>query len=385
MKQLKMFLMVFFISLFLFFPHDTFAATLWNWTEGNDIKQTDFLRYGINCHNGSCTDYSKVDSYDYNAKDGWFVSSNTTNIYKEYQFYGIKDLAFSNNNQRDMIIIRTPNDIVKNYSYALSVYTCSNGTNSLRIKDVYVGDNYNSLYSLNGQGTILSSGFYVLPNRPFVNPPEVIWNTCRKMTLSFQTDLPGSYLGFTINNGSTSMSTQNLYFLGYSFNELGYVNYASQEDVTSIQNGVNNVQGSINNVQSDTSDIKQEITSVNDTLTDTTSPDLGGLTNSSTWLPQGPVDSIIMLPLNFINTLVSKIGSTCSPVNLPIPFVDNKYLTLPCISTIFAQIDNFSILYDLIGVIGSVYLLYNYLLKFYKWVDDTLSFRENNWQDWGGD
>ena len=24
-------------------------------------------------------------------------------------------------------------------------------------------------------------------------------------------------------------------------------------------------------------------------------------------------------------------------------------------------------------------------VRFYKWVDDTLSFRENTWQDWGGD
>lgn len=122
-----------------------------------------------------------------------------------------------------------------------------------------------------------------------------------------------------------------------------------------------------------------------DSILDNSSPDLGGLSNTSTWLPQGPVDSIIMLPLNFINTLISKIGSTCSSVNLPIPFVENKFLTLPCMSTIFGQIENFSTLYNLIGVIGSVYLLYNYLLKFYKWIDDTLSFRENNWQDWGGD
>lgn len=125
--------------------------------------------------------------------------------------------------------------------------------------------------------------------------------------------------------------------------------------------------------------------SIENILTDNSPPDLNGLSNASTWLPQGPVDSIIMLPLNFINTLVSKIGSTCSPVNLPLPFMKDKFLPLPCVNTLFDQINGFSTLYDLIGVIGSVYLLYNYLLKFYKWIDDTLSFRENNWQDWGGD
>lgn len=136
------------------------------------------------------------------------------------------------------------------------------------------------------------------------------------------------------------------------------------------------------------SDINDNIIQTNeklDSILDTSSPDLGGLNNSNTWLPQGPVDSIIMLPLNFINTLTSKIGSSCSSINLPIPFLENKFLVLPCVSTLFEQINGFSTLYDLIGVIGSVYLLYNYLLRFYKWIDDTLSFRENNWQDWGGD
>lgn len=125
--------------------------------------------------------------------------------------------------------------------------------------------------------------------------------------------------------------------------------------------------------------------SLDNILTDTSNPDLDILNNSSTWLPQGPVDSIILLPLNFINTLIDKLSGTCSPVNLPIPFMDNKYIILPCLNTIFENIDGFNSLYNLIGVIGSVYLLYNYFVRFYKWVDDTLSFRENTWQDWGGD
>ena len=102
-------------------------------------------------------------------------------------------------------------------------------------------------------------------------------------------------------------------------------------------------------------------------------------------MPQGPVDSIIMLPLNFINTIIDKLSGTCSPVNLPIPFMQNKYIVLPCLNTIFENIEGFSTLFNLVGVIGSVYLLYNYFVRFYKWVDDTLSFRENTWQDWGGD
>lgn len=151
------------------------------------------------------------------------------------------------------------------------------------------------------------------------------------------------------------------------------------------QEKLDNISSSIENVTDKVSQTNVKLDTIISTLTDSSSPDLDGLGNANTWLPQGPVDSIIMLPLNFINTLINKIGSTCSPINLPIPFLENKFLTLPCVSTLFDQINGFSTLYNLIGIIGSVYLLYNYFIRFYKWVDDTLTLRENTWQDWGGD
>ena len=40
---------------------------------------------------------------------------------------------------------------------------------------------------------------------------------------------------------------------------------------------------------------------------------------------------------------------------------------------------------DWVGLIVSGFILFSYLLKLYKWVDDTLTFRENNhFGDWGG-
>ena len=143
-----------------------------------------------------------------------------------------------------------------------------------------------------------------------------------------------------------------------------------------------NISYTYSNSSSDTTTSNPSLDNI---LTDESSPDLDILGDTSTWLPPGPVDSIIMLPLNFINTIIDKLSGTCSPVNLPIPFMQNKYIVLPCLNTIFENIEGFSTLFNLVGVIGSVYLLYNYFVRFYKWVDDTLSFRENTWQDWGGD
>ena len=40
-----------------------------------------------------------------------------------------------------------------------------------------------------------------------------------------------------------------------------------------------------------------------------------------------------------------------------------------------------SALFNSIGVVASAFILFRYLVGFYKWVDDTLTFREQNWGD----
>lgn len=122
---------------------------------------------------------------------------------------------------------------------------------------------------------------------------------------------------------------------------------------------------------------------IQDALTDSSQPNTSDLENSAGWLPAGPVDSILNLPLTLFQSLLDNLGSSCAPVVVPIPYV-NKNLTLPCFNSIVEQISGFSAWWNGIGVIASAFILYSYLLKLYKWVDDTLTFRENTWQDWGG-
>lgn len=127
-----------------------------------------------------------------------------------------------------------------------------------------------------------------------------------------------------------------------------------------------------------------KLSGIEDALTDSSSPDLGGLSNTAGWLPAGPVDSILNLPLNMLQALNTALSDSCTPLNLTIPFV-NVPFQIPCISTLYEQISGFSTLWTWIGSIVSVLMLYTYLLKLYKWVDDTLTFRENNHIDnWGG-
>lgn len=124
---------------------------------------------------------------------------------------------------------------------------------------------------------------------------------------------------------------------------------------------------------------------LNDNLTNSDQPDnLHGLSNSAGWLPAGPIDSILNLPLSMLTNISDNLNKSCQPVNLPLPFV-NKDLPLPCLSSIYSQIDGLGPWITTISVIASAFILFSYLLKLYKWVDDTLTFRENNEIDnWGG-
>lgn len=124
-------------------------------------------------------------------------------------------------------------------------------------------------------------------------------------------------------------------------------------------------------------------------LFNTDDADLSGLDNMVGWLPPGPLDSIINLPLTLFNSLTNTLSGTCNAVSLTLPFV-NKNLTLPCFNTFMSQyLTGFSTIWTLIGSIVSIFILYNYLLSLYKWVDDTLTLRENNLpgyydDNWGG-
>lgn len=130
-------------------------------------------------------------------------------------------------------------------------------------------------------------------------------------------------------------------------------------------------------------DISDKLGDLNSNITDETPPDLNGLVNSAGWLPPGPVDSILNLPLTMFNSLVNNLGNQCTPLTVPIPYV-NSNITLPCLNSIYAQINGLSIWIDSIAYIASAFILYSYFMKLYKWVDNTLTFRENNLDDWGG-
>lgn len=130
-----------------------------------------------------------------------------------------------------------------------------------------------------------------------------------------------------------------------------------------------------------TNSTNQKLDDLNKNLTDETSPNLNGLQNSAGWLKPGPVDSILNLPLSLLNNLTTNLSKSCSPISLPLPFVD-KTLELPCLNSIYNKINGVNVFLNSIGVIASAFLIYEYLRKLYIRIDKILNFDNSN--DWGG-
>lgn len=359
MKRLKIFLTLFLLSIFLFIPK-TFALT-------PSVRAVQF-RYGTRALNGTNQSFSNFMNlpkmiwsdvnYPFMIQPIFEIYTNSTNAniinfdkYNQYYVYMSLPGSWKNSNLTcndinfELIFY---NENTETFDYFNSSISCVNMKyrKNFYNQDGYSYDAYNIILQLNVPSNFADS--YKIGRISLVSKAAAFIDGS-----PFQIGL--SYFAFDTDYKES--------FLNIS-NELLQQQINQNNTIINQNNQTNNKL---------------------DSILDNSSPDVSGLGNTSTWLPQGPVDSIIMLPLNFINTLISKIGGTCQSINLPFPFLDNKTLVLPCVFTLFEQIEGFSTLYDLVGVIGAVYLLYNYLIKFYKWIDDTLSFRENNWQDWGGD
>lgn len=145
------------------------------------------------------------------------------------------------------------------------------------------------------------------------------------------------------------------------------------------QEEIKNAIDSTNDKLDDTND---KLNDLNDNISSTEGPtNLGALDNSAGWLPTGPLDSILNLPLSLFNSLLTSISSTCQPLNLTFPFVDFNY-QLPCISSLYSKIDGANAVIDFVGLVIGVLILYYYFIHLYNWVDSKLTMQYNN--DWGG-
>ena len=117
--------------------------------------------------------------------------------------------------------------------------------------------------------------------------------------------------------------------LSYADIEAGQ-NEAIQSQQKEANEKLNDINNSIKNQT-------EEQKKTNQTLTD---DDVGDSTNKANEFFSGfttdtfGLTSIITAPLELIGSITS---STCSPLGLKVPFLDNKTLNLPCMSSIYSQ------------------------------------------------
>ena len=274
-----------------------------------------------------------------------------------------------------------------NKNDVLSLYYTLN-LSGLKEDEIYSNDwlnEKNSFYS-SPNVTILNSKLisnnYVEDKSPTIiegNPVYLGTQTIKfKVNVQLNNDLSNQsiYVGFGYYNPSSGLSSKLIYKHIASVVVLFADNYYSIDNSSTIINQFDKTNEELENVNDNLEDL-------NNNITDESPPNTDGLSGAAGWLPAGPVDSLINLPLAFFNSISRDLGSSCKPVNLPLPYV-NKNLTLPCMSTFYDGIKINSFM-DWVGLIASGFILFSYLLKLYKWVDDTLTFRENNHLDnWGG-
>lgn len=211
----------------------------------------------------------------------------------------------------------------------------------------------------------------------------VNWNSTIEFTNPYTWTVPFRLISVDILTDDEMTSLLNDYTnidaLNNQINEIQETNSKLDEQISQNETIIDQNQDIIDNQEQ----TNEELGNLNDNLTSTEGADLDALENSAGWLPAGPIDSILNLPLSLLNNLTTNLNKRCQPVILPIPYV-NKDLTLPCVNTLYDDM-GISGWVTTIGVIASAFIMFSYLLKLYKWVDDTLSFRENNQIDnWGG-
>lgn len=118
-------------------------------------------------------------------------------------------------------------------------------------------------------------------------------------------------------------------------------------------------------------------------LTNKDDADISGAGNVAGWLPSGPVDSLITLPLTFLTNVNTSLSKTCAPLDVNLPYV-NKNIQIPCLNTIFNQITGLNSFWTWVGTISSVVILFKYLVALYDYFDRLTTLQANFISDWGG-
>lgn len=144
-----------------------------------------------------------------------------------------------------------------------------------------------------------------------------------------------NYVAFTCPNLS-GKNWLDIMFQTATINEFYISRNIGYSDIQdNNQSTLNNISTSSQDTANNTYYIKEGINDVNNTLNDSSidNSSANNLTNNSAFQDANGLDNIIKAPLNFIQSLTS---TSCSPINLTIPFM-NADVSLPCMSSVYTK------------------------------------------------
>ena len=322
-KFLLAFALMYIGSLVMYIPK-TYAEQAPTWYFDNTIvqpKNLNFIQWSAGANfNNVTANYVNMDS------SHWFFRSNTLRIDPTWG----ASIALDSGQLLNV-----------NYMYYMTIYTCTNMS-------------YNFYYGFgtgnSNQEAINNASNYVTIRDAWLGTATD--NVCHSIMAIFNPNVHNSRLVNLRIVGASGTQSGYLDVYGFNIQALGNVAGLSAGDVQNIINNsglasassVNQVQNSINQVKQEISGMQDEQKKTNDTLKDMNdnindSDTSGAKDEAGNFFSGFETDthgltSIITAPLNLIKSITS---TSCSPLGLQIPFVENKTLNLPCMSSIYEK------------------------------------------------
>lgn len=342
----KYFIAFFLFCLCLIVIDNTYAANGTNWI--TQIKQP-LVAYNFTCSSSSnCSTSKNV----YPGEISQYISGD--DLYTGGSIYTTDSYTMPANGMA--WVINTGESFRQGYIYMMTVYVCLTNPNAYFEIDDYSVSTAGNSYQFNNVKQLYNSGNIISPDNFITSNPNNM--RCQYYSTLFVPKIDAKTYNVKFHTNTTVTAYYSL--LGFEQTIIGLDDAVTNESLTSAINGsglatAQSVQDVLDAQQQIQSDIQDQTQQQHDdheetmnTLTDDDSSgatsSAGGFFNNFSSDTHG-LTGIITAPLSTIQGL---INNTCSPLVLPLPFV-NRNLTLPCLSTIYSNyFGNFFTMYQTI-------------------------------------
>lgn len=218
---------------------------------------------------------------------------------------------------------RNPNvigitDSASSYRNDIAYSSISNGVERIQLPDTSFAETFTVIFKANRNGTCLTITY---------SANSSINYTDYKYFRGFK----------LVDMGSKAPTTTEITnALQSNFNQLNTAINGLSSTITNAQTSINNsIDSAKNQAHADSQAVQGKIDDINDSLTDD-SINENGVSDFTNGLNQEyssltPFSDFLNLPLTWIQSLFAS-GQNCSAIQLPLPYLDNKKLDLPCMT-----------------------------------------------------